>query len=46
MMGVTVFGSEADYDFYDKECPAHKKLREFIAPKREGVMVVRYNSDL
>jgi hypothetical protein len=46
MLGVSVFKSNEDYDYYDKECEAHQKLRAFIAPRRTGFATIRYDSEL
>lgn len=46
MLAVTVFKSREDFDYYDKECPAHKKLRDFIASRRTGVATIQYASEL
>ncbi|ETI20707.1 hypothetical protein G647_07049 [Cladophialophora carrionii CBS 160.54] len=46
MLAVTVFKSREDFDYYDKECAAHKKLREFITPRRTGFATIQYESEL
>ncbi|KAK5317125.1 hypothetical protein LTR93_008900 [Exophiala xenobiotica] len=46
LIGVTIFKSREDFDYYDKQCAAHKKLREFIAPRRTGVATLQYESEL
>lgn len=46
VIAVTTFKSREDLEYYDKQCPAHKKLREFIAPRRTGYSVLHYESNL
>ncbi|KAK6437581.1 hypothetical protein LTR95_006222 [Oleoguttula sp. CCFEE 5521] len=36
VMSQSVFGNHADHDFYDKDCPAHKKLKETTGKVRVG----------
>ncbi|OAP64991.1 hypothetical protein AYL99_00963 [Fonsecaea erecta] len=46
VIAVTTFKSREDVDFYDKGCAAHKKLREFITPRRTGFATLHYESDI
>ncbi|KIW60976.1 hypothetical protein PV05_01149 [Exophiala xenobiotica] len=46
LIAVTTFKSREDFDYYDKQCAAHKKLREFIAPRRTGFATLQYESEL
>ncbi|KAJ9613042.1 hypothetical protein H2200_002983 [Cladophialophora chaetospira] len=46
LIGVTTFKSREDFDYYDNECAAHKKLREFIASRRKGFTTLQYESEL
>lgn len=46
IIAVTTFNSKEDVDYYDKECSAHRKLREFIAPRRTGFATLHYESTL
>ncbi|EXJ93769.1 hypothetical protein A1O1_02162, partial [Capronia coronata CBS 617.96] len=46
LVSVTTFKTKEDVEFYDKQCPAHRKLREFAAPRRTGVATLHYESDL
>ena len=46
MLGVTVFKSKEDFDYYDDGCAAHKKLREFIAPRRTAFATFQYDSEV
>lgn len=40
----TTFRSKEDFDFYDKECSAHKALRAIAASKSQGSMMVYFQS--
>lgn len=46
LVGATTFKSREDVEYYDNECPSHRKLREFIAPRRTGAAVLHYESEL
>ncbi|KAL2401036.1 hypothetical protein ABEF95_016761 [Exophiala dermatitidis] len=46
IVAVTTFKSKEDVEYYDKQCAAHKKLREFIAPRRTGFATLHYGSEL
>jgi len=46
IISVTTFKSHEDHEYYDKECASHRKLREFIAPRRTGFATLHYESDL
>lgn len=36
IMSQTLFSSQEDHEFYDKECPAHKQLKEVTGKARSG----------
>ncbi|KAK3056824.1 hypothetical protein LTR09_002617 [Extremus antarcticus] len=36
----SIFKSHEDHEFYDKECPAHKELKEVTSKVRQGVMTI------
>ncbi|KAF2171473.1 hypothetical protein M409DRAFT_63729 [Zasmidium cellare ATCC 36951] len=36
----SIFKTHEDHDFYDKECPAHKKLKETTGPAKTGVITI------
>jgi len=43
----TVFKNREDHDFYDKDCPAHKKFKQMMSDKgintlQQGLMTVFY----
>jgi hypothetical protein len=38
---TTLFASEEDFEFYDKECGAHAELRAFARSVNEGMCMVR-----
>jgi len=43
----TVFKDMEDYDFYDKDCEAHKKLKRYMVESKvnvleQGVLTVRF----
>jgi len=40
----TTFRSMADFDYYDKECAAHKELAAFAKSVHDGVMMVYFES--
>ncbi|PSK48648.1 hypothetical protein B9Z65_59 [Elsinoe australis] len=42
----TTFASMADFEFYDKDCEAHKVIREFAKSVHQGVMMVYFKSVL
>ncbi|KIW94240.1 uncharacterized protein Z519_05556 [Cladophialophora bantiana CBS 173.52] len=46
LVAVTTFKSREDVEYYDKGCAAHKKLREFITPRRTGFATIHYESEL
>ncbi|EXJ92070.1 hypothetical protein A1O3_00620 [Capronia epimyces CBS 606.96] len=46
LVAVTTFKSREDVEYYDKQCSAHKKVREFIAPRRTGFATLHYESEL
>ncbi|KIW99777.1 uncharacterized protein Z518_10705 [Rhinocladiella mackenziei CBS 650.93] len=46
LIAVTTFKSKEDFDYYDKQCPSHKRLREFIAPRRTGYAMLQHESEL
>ncbi|KAF2155452.1 stress responsive A/B barrel domain-containing protein [Myriangium duriaei CBS 260.36] len=40
----TTFASMEDFEFYDKECSAHKNLKSYAASVHQGVMMVYFQS--
>ncbi|KEF54151.1 uncharacterized protein A1O9_09946 [Exophiala aquamarina CBS 119918] len=46
LISITTFNSKEDYNYYDKQCSAHAKLRDFAATRRTGVAVLQLESDL
>ncbi|GAM89104.1 hypothetical protein ANO11243_071390 [Dothideomycetidae sp. 11243] len=40
----TTFASMDDFEFYDKQCPAHKSLRSYAASVNQGSMMVFFQS--
>ncbi|KAK4947314.1 hypothetical protein LTR10_013682 [Elasticomyces elasticus] len=46
VIAITTFDSMEDVEYYDKECAAHKKLREFIATRRTGFATLHFASEL
>jgi hypothetical protein len=46
IISQSVFGNWADHDFYDKECPAHKTLKQTTGPLRTGIQTVVYESEV
>ena len=40
----TTFASMEDFEFYDKECSAHKELRSYAASVNQGSMMVYFQS--
>jgi len=45
-VAVTTFKSRDDVEYYDKQCAAHRQLREFIAPRLTGFATLHYDSEL
>jgi hypothetical protein len=39
-MSQSIFKDHSDHDFYDKECPAHKTLKQTTSKVRTGVMTI------
>ncbi|RVX67531.1 hypothetical protein B0A52_08884 [Exophiala mesophila] len=46
LVSITVFKSEEDFVYYDKECAAHAKLRDFATTIRTGFATLRFESNL
>ncbi|KAK5044637.1 hypothetical protein LTR84_010651 [Exophiala bonariae] len=46
LISITTFKSKEDYDYYDKQCAAHAKLREFATSRRTGFATLQLESDL
>ncbi|KAL6249550.1 hypothetical protein RBB50_003403 [Rhinocladiella similis] len=46
LIAVTTFKSREDFEYYDKQCEAHAKIRSFIATRRTGVATIQYESEL
>ena len=42
----TVFQNQEDFDYYDKNCPAHGELRNFILPRHKGFVMLYFKSPL
>ena len=40
IMSQSIFKDHSDHDFYDKECPAHKTLKQTTSRVRTGVMTI------
>lgn len=40
------FANREDVEYYDKECEAHKALRALATPKRTGIAMLLFESDL
>ena len=40
----STFASMEDFDYYDKTCEAHKKIRAFAASVNQGSMMVFFQS--
>jgi len=40
IMSQSIFKDHSDHDFYDKECPAHKMLKQTTSRVRTGVMTI------
>ena len=40
IMSQSIFKNHSDHDFYDKECPAHKTLKQTTSRVRTGVMTI------
>ncbi|KAI1614936.1 glutamate-cysteine ligase-domain-containing protein [Exophiala viscosa] len=41
VIAITTFKSKEDVEYYDKGCAAHKKLREFVATRRNGRRMIQ-----
>ncbi|KIW12156.1 hypothetical protein PV08_09431 [Exophiala spinifera] len=46
LIAVTTFKSREDFEYYDKQCEAHAKIRSFIGARRNGVATFQYESEL
>ena len=46
VISITTFKSLEDYEYYDKECKAHAKLRDYAATIRTGFATLQFESDL
>ncbi|KAI1624167.1 hypothetical protein EDD37DRAFT_609178 [Exophiala viscosa] len=46
VIAITTFKSKEDVEYYDKGCAAHKKLREFVATRRNGFATLHFESSL
>lgn len=42
----TVFASLDDVNYYDTQCAAHAKFKELAAPRRTGVAVMMFESEV
>ncbi|PSN70807.1 hypothetical protein BS50DRAFT_570287 [Corynespora cassiicola Philippines] len=40
----TTFASMEDFEFYDKQCPAHSEIKKFASSVNEGSMMVYFTS--